>query len=336
MIQLSVLDLVTVREGSSVAEALAVTTDYARAAEQAGYKRFWVAEHHGMEGIAGGATSVVLAHIGNATHSIRIGAGGIMLPNHTPYVIAEQFGTLAALFPGRVDLGLGRAAGADGRLGNALRKNLMAAAEHFPQDVVELQARFGGQAVGGVASPQAEGADVEMWILGSSLFGAQLAAMLGLPYAFASHFAPAALDDAARIYRERFQPSEVLDRPRFMAGMNVLAAETDEEALYLASSTDQSFVALRSGSPGKLQPPVRGYRESLPRSAVAMLEQVRSVSAIGSPATVRASIEAFVARTQVDELIISGATFDPQAQVRSLDLTMKALDGVVERHPGPI
>ena len=325
MIPLSVLDLVTVREGGTVAQALAVTTDYARAAEAAGYERFWVAEHHGMEGIAGGATSVVLAHVGNATSTIRIGSGGIMLPNHTPYVIAEQFGTLAALFPGRVDLGLGRAAGADGRLGNALRKNLMAAAEHFPQDVVELKARFSGQAVGGVASPQADGADVEMWILGSSLFGAQLAAMLGLPYAFASHFAPAALDDAARIYRERFQPSEALDKPHFMAAMNVLAAETDEEAMYLASSTDQSFVALRSGNPGKLKPPVRNYREGLPLSARAMLEQVRSVSAIGSPETVRGGVEAFIERTQADELIIAGATFDPQAQIASLELTMQAL-----------
>lgn len=325
MIPLSVLDLVTVREGGTVAQALAVTTDYARAAEAAGYERFWVAEHHGMEGIAGGATSVVLAHLGNATSTIRIGAGGIMLPNHTPYIIAEQFGTLAALFPGRVDLGLGRAAGADGRLGNALRKNLMGAAEHFPQDVVELKARFSGQAVGGVASPQADGADVEMWILGSSLFGAQLAAMLGLPYAFASHFAPAALDDAARIYRERFQPSETLGKPHFMAAMNVLAAETDEEAMYLASSTDQSFVALRSGNPGKLRPPIRGYRESLPASARAMLAQVRSVSAIGSPETVRSGVEAFIERTQADELIVAGATFDPQAQIASLELTMEAL-----------
>ncbi|HKT86227.1 MAG TPA: LLM class flavin-dependent oxidoreductase [Novosphingobium sp.] len=325
MIPLSVLDLVTVREGATVADALAVTTDNARAAEAAGYNRFWVAEHHGMEGIAGGAASVVLAHVGNATSTIRIGAGGIMLPNHTPYVIAEQFGTLAALFPGRVDLGLGRAAGADGRLGNALRKNLMAAAEHFPQDVVELRARFAGQAVGGVASPQADGADVEMWILGSSLFGAHLAAMLGLPYAFASHFAPAALDDAARIYRERFQPSDTLDRPHFMAAMNVLAAESDEEAIYLASSTDQSFVALRAGNPGKLRPPVRGYRDSLPASARAMLEQVRSVSAIGSPDTVRRSVESFLERTRADELIIAGAAFDPKAQIASLELTMQAL-----------
>ncbi|MCJ2180474.1 LLM class flavin-dependent oxidoreductase [Novosphingobium album (ex Hu et al. 2023)] len=325
MIPLSVLDLVTVREGGTVAEALAITAETARVAERAGYKRYWVAEHHGMDGIAGGATSVVLAHIGHATSTIRIGAGGIMLPNHNPYVIAEQFGTLAALFPGRVDLGLGRAAGADGRLANALRKDIVGAAERFPQDVVELQARFAGQAVGGVASPQASGADVEMWILGSSLFGAQLAAMLGLPYAFASHFAPAMLDEAAQIYRERFQPSQVLGKPHFMAAINVLAADSEEEARYLASSTDQSFVALRTGNPGKLQPPVCRYRESLPAAARAMLEQVRSVSAIGTPDQVRADIEAFVERTAADELIVGVATYDPAAQQRSLALTMDAL-----------
>lgn len=325
MIPLSVLDLVTVREGGTVAQALGITVETARAAERAGYKRYWVAEHHGMEGIAGGATSVVLAHLGNATSTIRIGAGGIMLPNHTPYVIAEQFGTLAALFPGRVDLGLGRAAGADGRLALALRKDIVGAAERFPQDVVELRARFAGQAVGGVASPQASGAKVEMWMLGSSLFGAQLAAMLGLPYAFASHFAPGLLEEAARIYRERFQPSETLDRPYFMAAINLLAADTDEEARYLATSVDQSFVALRTGTPIKLPPPVRGYRESLPAARRAMLEQVRSVSAIGSPATVRQEVEVFVARTGADELIVSMATFDPAAQQRSLALTMDAL-----------
>ena len=325
MIPLSVLDLVTVREGGTVAQALGITVETARAAERAGYKRYWVAEHHGMEGIAGGATSVVLAHLGTATSTIRIGAGGIMLPNHTPYVIAEQFGTLAALFPGRVDLGLGRAAGADGRLALALRKDIVGAAERFPQDVVELRARFAGQAVGGVASPQASGAEVEMWILGSSLFGAQLAAMLGLPYAFASHFAPGLLEEAAQIYRERFQPSETLDRPYFMAAINLLAADTDEEARYLATSVDQSFVALRTGTPIKLPPPVRGYRESLPAARRAMLEQVRSVSAIGSPATVRQEVEVFVARTGADELIVSMATFDPAAQQRSLALTMDAL-----------
>ena len=325
MIPLSVLDLISVREGSSVADALALAAASAQVAEKAGYARYWVAEHHGMDGIAGGATSVVLAHLGHATSKIRIGAGGIMLPNHTPYVIAEQFGTLAALFPGRVDLGLGRAPGADGRLASVLRKDLHGAAEHFPQDVVELRARFAGQAVGGVPAPQAAGADVEMWVLGSSLFGAQLAAMLGLPYAFASHFAPALLDEAGWTYRNRFQPSETLAEPRFMAAINVVTADTDEEAQFLASSTDQSFVALRSGNPGRLQPPVADYREKIPPAAKAMLEQVRAVSAVGSPASVRAGIEAFAKRTGADELIVMTSVFDPAAHLRSLEMTMAAM-----------
>ncbi|WP_374410813.1 LLM class flavin-dependent oxidoreductase [Novosphingobium colocasiae] len=325
MIPLSMLDLVTVREGASVAEALALSAASAQAAEAAGYARYWVAEHHGMDGIAGGATSVVLAHLAQATRTIRIGSGGIMLPNHNPYVIAEQFGTLAALFPGRIDLGLGRAPGADGRLAQALRKDLHGAAERFPNDVVELRARFAGQAVGGVSAPQASGADVEMWILGSSLFGAQLAAMLGLPYAFASHFAPALLDEAAWTYRNRFEASETLEQPRFMAAINVVTAETDDEARLLASSIDQSFVAIRTGTPGRLKPPVPDYRESLPPAARAMLEQVRSVSAIGDPRTVRADIEAFAARTGADELIISTSIFDPEAHLRSIAMTTAAL-----------
>lgn len=325
MIPLSVLDLITVREGSSVSEALAETAKTAQAAEQAGYARYWVAEHHGMEGIAGGATSVVLAHIGHATSTIRIGSGGIMLPNHNPYVIAEQFGTLDALFPGRVDLGLGRAPGADGRLAYALRKDIHKASEAFPQDVVELRARFAGDPSVGVSAPQAAGAKVEMWILGSSLFGAQLAAMLGMPFAFASHFAPAQLMQAAAMYRERFEPSQTLDRPHFMAAINVITAPTDEEAHYLASTNEQGIVALRTGSPGRAQPPIRNYRDQLPQQALAMLEQMRSVSAIGSPQTVKAGIEAFVQRTGADELIISGSTYEPDAMRRSLALTMDAL-----------
>ncbi len=325
MIPLSVLDLVPVREGSGVSEALAETAKTAKTAEDAGYDRFWVAEHHGMEGIAGGATSVVLAHIGHATSTIRIGAGGIMLPNHTPYIIAEQFGTLDALFPGRIDLGLGRAAGADGRLAYALRKDIVKASEAFPQDVIELQARFAGDPTLQVSAPQSAGAKVEIWILGSSLFGAQLSAMLGLPFAFASHFAPAQLDQAAAIYRERFRPSLTLDKPHFMTAINVYTADTDEEAQLLASSTEQSFVALRTGSPGKMKPPVPKYRESLPYNALAMLDQMRSVSAVGSPETVRGQIEQFIARTGADELIVSGATFDPEAQRRSLVLTKQAL-----------
>jgi luciferase family oxidoreductase group 1 len=325
MIPLSVLDLVPVREGGTVSQALAEAAALAQVAEAAGYKRFWIAEHHGMEGIAGGATSVVLAHIGHATSTIRIGAGGIMLPNHNPFVITEQFGTLEALFPGRIDLGLGRAPGADQRIAQALRKDLMRAAESFPQDVAELQARFAGYPPLAIAATPGTGADVELWILGSSLFGASLAAHLGLPFAFASHFAPAQLDQALIIYRERFQPSETLDRPHVMAAMMVIAADSDEEAALLATSGDQSFVALRTGSPGRLRPPIPGYRDGLPPEIRAGLDFARSASAIGSPATVRAQIQAFIQRTQADEIIVAGAIWDPKARERSLQLTVEAL-----------
>ncbi|MFT4025739.1 MAG: LLM class flavin-dependent oxidoreductase [Novosphingobium sp.] len=325
MIPLSVLDLVPVREGGSVGEALAEAAKVARVAEQAGYKRFWVAEHHGMEGIAGGATAVVLAHIGHATSTIRIGAGGIMLPNHNPFVITEQFGTLDALFPGRVDLGLGRAPGADGRIAQALRKDLMQAASQFPQDVAELQVRFRGYPPLPIAATPGTGAEVELWVLGSSTFGAQLAAMMGLPYAFASHFAPAQLDAALQVYRERFEPSEELDRPHVMAAMTVICAETDAEAKLLSSSLDQSFVALRTGTPGRMKPPVPNYRESLPPEALAMLEHMDQARAVGSPETVRAAIDRFIERTQADEIIVAGATWDPAARRRSLQLTMDAV-----------
>lgn len=325
MIPLSVLDLVPVREGGTVSQALAEAALLARAAEDAGYKRFWVAEHHAMDGIAGGATAVTLAHIGHATATIRIGSGGIMLPNHNPFVIAEQFGTLDALFPGRIDLGLGRAPGADGRLGQALRKDLGRASEYFPQDVVELRALFTGEPNLGIRATPGFGAPVEMWMLGSSLFGAQLAAALGMPYAFASHFAPDHLDQALDLYRKQFRPSQWLDQPHAMAAMTVICADSDEEAALLATSMDQSFVALRSGTPGKLKPPVPGYRASLPPSAVAMLDHVRQASAVGAPATVAAAIARFVERTAADELIVAGATFDPAARRRSLALTMQAL-----------
>ncbi|MCB2074759.1 MAG: LLM class flavin-dependent oxidoreductase [Novosphingobium sp.] len=325
MIPLSVLDLVPVREGGTVGQALDETAQLAKAAEQAGYKRFWIAEHHGSEGIAGGATSLVISHVGHATSTIRIGAGGIMLPNHNPFVIAEQFGTLDALFPGRVDLGLGRAPGADPRIGQALRKDLMRAAENFPQDVVELQARLAGYPPLPLAATPGTGVDVQMWILGSSLFGAQLAAHLGLPYAFASHFAPAQLDAALAAYRNNFEPSDVLERPHVMAAMTVVAADTDEEAALLASSLDQSFVDFRSGRTGKLRPPVPGFRESLPADARAMLEHMRQASAVGSRETVRSDVMSFIDRTGADELIVAGAVWDPEARKRSLALTMEAL-----------
>jgi luciferase family oxidoreductase group 1 len=325
VIPLSVLDLVPIREGGDVAEALAEAGRLAATAERAGYKRFWVAEHHGTLGVAGGATSVVLAHIGQATSTIRIGAGGIMLPNHNPFVIAEQFGTLDALFPGRVDLGLGRAPGAAGIIGQALRKNLQQASEYFPQDVVELRALLTGDVELPIVATPGLGARVELWMLGSSLFGAQLAARLGLPYAFASHFAPDHLDAALAAYRSQFRPSPALDRPYAMAAMTVIAGETDEEAELLASSQDQAFVRLRSGDPGKLPPPVAGYRDSLPEGARAMLEHLGQARAVGAPATVADRLARFVERTQADEIIVSGATYDPAARRRSLALTMKAV-----------
>lgn len=325
MIPLSVLDLVPIREGSGAAEALAEAGRLAATAELAGYRRFWVAEHHGTLGVAGGATSVVLAHIGHATSTIRIGAGGIMLPNHNPFVIAEQFGTLDALFPGRIDLGLGRAPGAAGIIGQALRKNLHQASEFFPQDVVELRALLTGDVELPIVATPGLGASVELWMLGSSLFGAQLAARLGLPYAFASHFAPDHLDAALAAYRSQFRPSAALDKPHAMAAMTAIAAETDEEAELLASSQEQAFVRLRSGDPGKMPPPVPDYRASLPESAQAMLEHLGQARAVGSPATVRERLARFVERTGADEIVVSGATYDPAARRRSLELIAKAV-----------
>ena len=325
MTQLSVLDLVPIREGGTLPQAFAAAASLAKMAEDAGYKRFWVAEHHAMEGIAGGAASVVLAHVGHATSTIRIGSGGIMLPNHNPFVIAEQFGTLDALFPGRIDLGLGRAPGADGRIQRAFRKNLGQAAQDFPQDVQELRAYFAGHPDVGLRPTPGFGADIEMWMLGSSLFGAQLAAALGLPYAFAAHFAPDHLDEALAVYRRNFQPSETLDRPHVMVAMNVFAAETDEAAQTLSTSQLQAFVRLRTGTPGKLPPPVANYRDTLDPMARRMLDHVSQASAVGSPATVREQVEAFVARTQADEIIVAGATYDPEAREKSLRLTAEAL-----------
>jgi len=247
-----------------------------------------------------------------------------MLPNHSPLVIAEQFGTLDALFPGRVDLGLGRAPGADQRIVTALRKDIHRAAEHFPTDVVELRALFAGDPRVTLQATPGLGANPEMWILGSSLFGAQLAAMLGMPYAFASHFAPDHLDAALAMYRDRFEPSEALAQPHVMAAINVFAAPTDEEAVLIASSMDQSFVALRTGTPGRLPPPVPGYRASLAPPASTMIERMREVSAIGSVGTVARQLAAFQARTGADEVIVAGSTFDPAMRRRSLALTMEA------------
>ena len=325
MTRLSLLDLVPVVEGGTVSQALANAADLAVHAESVGFHRYWCAEHHGMNGIASAATSVVIGHVGAATKTIRIGAGGIMLPNHSPLVIAEQFGTLDALFPGRIDLGLGRAPGSDQRVARALRRTLETDANAFPQDVLELQSYFADDGQTGIAATPGAGADIEMWVLGSSLFGAQLAAALGLPYAFASHFAPDALDQALAIYRRDFRPSSRLAKPHAMAGFNVFAADTDEEAELLASSQQQSFVALRTGNPRQLPPPVAGYRASLGAQGSAILDHVLQCSAVGGPATVARGLAAFIERTQVDEIMVASAIYDHDARKKSLTLTAEAM-----------
>ena len=316
-----ILDLVPVVEGSTVSTALANAADLAAHAESLGFTRYWVAEHHGMRGIASAATSVVIGHIAAATKTIRVGSGGIMLPNHSPLVIAEQFGTLDALYPGRIDLGLGRAPGSDQRVAAAIRRTLDSDPNAFPRDVVELQSYFADDGRTGIVATPGAGADVQLYILGSSLYGAQVAAALGLPFAFASHFAPAALDEALHVYRIGFRPSAVLDTPYAMAAMNVIAADTDAAAQFLASSLQQSFVALRTGNPRQMPPPVEGYLDTLPPSAVAALQDVLSCSAIGSAETVRAGVAAFVERTGADEVIVACSVFDHDLRKRSLVMT---------------
>jgi luciferase family oxidoreductase group 1 len=321
MIPLSVLDLSPIVEGGDAAGALRNTLDLARHAERWGYRRYWLAEHHNMPGIASAATSIVIAHVAGGTETIRVGAGGIMLPNHSPLAIAEQFGTLESLYPGRIDLGLGRAPGSDGVTARALRRNPpVDEAEAFPQDVLELMAYFRG-ADGPVKAVPGSGLRVPLWILGSSLFGAQLAAALGLPYAFASHFAPGHMIQAIEIYRARFQPSEQLDRPYVMLGFNVIAAETDAEAALLFTSLQQAFVNLRSGRPGRLPPPSAAFEEQIGQAERAMIAQALSSRAVGSPETVRSAIEAFVARTGADELIVTSQIFDHAARLKSFEIT---------------
>jgi luciferase family oxidoreductase group 1 len=276
-----------------------------------------------MRGIASAATAVVIAHVAAATSTIRVGAGGIMLPNHAPLVIAEQFGTLSALHPGRIDLGLGRAPGPDMMTARALWRNLDAGVDSFPQDVLELQVYFGeAEPNQRIRAVPGEGENVPLWILGSSTYGAQLAAMLGLPYAFASHFAPAELDNALAIYRSRFQPSQQLSKPHVMLGVGVFAAETDAEAKLLFSSQQQAFVNLRSGRPGPLPPPVENYEAQLDPAAKAMLDQALSCSIAGSKETVRAGLDAFIRRTGADELMVTAQIFDHEARKRSFEILM--------------
>ncbi len=321
MIPLSVLDLSPVVEGSDASQSLANTLDLARNAERFGYKRYWLAEHHNMPGIASAATAVVIGHVAGGTSTIRVGAGGIMLPNHAPLIVAEQFGTLAALYPDRIDLGLGRAPGTDQLTARALRRNLAGDVDQFPQDVVELIRYFEPEQPGQrVRAVPGTGLGVPVWILGSSLYGAQLAAMLGLPYAFASHFAPGELMNAIAIYRERFQPSEQLDRPYVMAGLQMVAADSDAEARRLFTSSQQAFMRLRSGMPGKLPPPVDDIEPLLDHASRAMLDHALAEAIVGGPQTVRKGVEDFIARTGVDEIIVAAQVYDHEARVRSYEL----------------
>jgi luciferase family oxidoreductase group 1 len=320
MIPFSVLDLSPITEGSDAAQSFRNTLDLAQHAERWGFNRYWLAEHHGMPGIASAATSVLIGHVAGGTKTIRVGAGGVMLPNHSPLVIAEQFATLEALYPGRIDLGLGRAPGSDPATARALRRNLMSDADEFPRDVLELMDLMSDEPRQNIRAVPGTGAKVPVWILGSSLFGAQLAAALGLPYAFASHFAPAQMMAAIQLYRETFKPSRQLAKPYVMLGFNVFAADSDEEAQLRATSMQQAFVNLRSGRPAKLPPPLAGYRDKVGPAERALLDGVLSCATIGSPATVREGLRAFIEHTGADELMITSQMFDHRARLRSYEI----------------
>jgi len=327
MIPLSVLDLSPIIEGGDASDSLRNSLDLAQHVETWGFNRYWVAEHHGMTGIASAATSVVIGHIAAGTSTIRVGAGGIMLPNHSPLVIAEQFGTLEALFPGRIDLGLGRAPGTDMATAQALRRDLQTSSDRFPQDVMELiaylQPAEPGQRTRAVPGA---GSKVPVWILGSSLFGAQLAAELGLPYSFASHFAPGQMMDAIKVYRERFKPSQHLDKPHVMLGFSVFAADSEEEGQFLASSWQQAMIALRTGRPGKLPPPVAGFLQSLDPMKRSMVQDSITCAAIGNSEQVQEQLEAFIDKTTADELIITSQSYDHAARLHSYEIVAQIAD----------
>jgi luciferase family oxidoreductase group 1 len=339
MVPFSVLDLSPIPEGATAADALHNTLDLARHAEALGYRRYWLAEHHSMPGIASAATSIVIGHVAAGTRSIRVGSGGIMLPNHAPLVIAEQFGTLESLFPGRIDLGLGRAPGTDMLTAQALRRDLATDVDRFPEDVAELRAYLSPAAPGQrIRAVPGEGLQVPIWLLGSSLYSAQLAALLGMPFAFASHFAPAAMVQALGIYRSQFRPSAALDRPYAMLGVNVIAADTDREAERLFTSLQQSFVNLRRGRPGRLPPPIENVAGFASPAEQAQLQQALACSFVGRPGTVRAGLATFIERTGADELVVSGHIYDHAARLRSFALAAEVrnslADGARQRAPG--
>jgi len=326
---ISVLDLAPIVEGGDAAQAFRNTLDLAQHAERWGYERYWLAEHHNMPGVACSATALLIAHVAAGTKTMRVGAGGIMLPNHAPLIIAEQFGTLAALYPGRIDLGLGRAPGTDPLTTRALRRSLDGDVDAFPSDVLELMRYFApsepGQRVHAVPGA---GLEVPIWILGSSLFGAELAGALGLPFAFASHFAPALLQQASAHYRERFTPSQQLSRPHLMLGLQVCAADTDAAARECFSSIEQAFINLRSGRPSPLPPPRAGFRDSLSPGERLLLEQTLACSVVGSAATVQRGLREFAERTGADELIVTSMIYDHAARLRSYELTARARDAL--------
>ena len=332
MIPFSVLDLAPINQGSDAAQAFRNSRDLAQHAERWNYKRFWLAEHHNMPGIASAATAVVIGYIAGGTRTIRVGAGGVMLPNHAPLVIAEQFGTLESLYEGRIDLGLGRAPGTDQRTMRALRRDLAATEENFPHDVMELLALFGpvqpNQAVRAVPGA---GLRVPIWLLGSSTFSAQLAAMLGLPFAFASHFAPAALLQALHVYRTRFQPSEYLREPYAMVGVNVFAADTDAEARRLMTSLQQQFISLRRGTPGPLPPPVDNMDDYWSPMERAGVEQALAYSVVGAPDAIERGLEAFIAETRADELMLTAQIYDHAARLRSFEIAAKVHQRIAAR-----
>ena len=325
MTPLSVLDLAPITQGSDAAQSFRNTLDLARNVERWGYRRFWLAEHHGMPGIASAATAVLIGHVAGGTSTIRVGAGGVMLPNHSPLVIAEQFGTLESLYPGRIDLGLGRAPGSDQTTARALRRTFAADVDDFPLDVQELADYLSPAPRQVVRAVPGTGLSVPLWILGSSLYGAQLASALGLPYAFASHFAPAQLMPAIATYRAQFRPSQQLEKPYVMLGFNVFAADTFEAATLCASSMQQAFVNLRLGRPSQLPPPLEGYAARLGPQEKVILDQVPACTAIGPLGSVRTALEEFIARTQADELMITSQIFDHAARLRSYEITAQLM-----------
>ncbi|CAM4038767.1 LLM class flavin-dependent oxidoreductase [Comamonas aquatilis] len=325
-IKLSMLDLVAVREGGTVADALKIAVRTAQQAERLGFSRYWLAEHHNMPGIASSATAVLIGHIAGATQKIRVGSGGIMLPNHAPLVVAEAFGTLAELYPDRIDLGLGRAPGTDGPTMRALRRDRVETEEDFPRDVQELQRLLGpaqeGQRI--IAMPGA-GTQVPIWLLGSSLFSAQLAAHMGLPYAFASHFAPRMLHQALAVYRQMFKPSATLAKPYAIVGVPVIAAPTDEEAQFLASSTYQRVLGILTGNRSRLQPPVPGFWEQLDARAQAAISDFLAVGVVGGPDAVHQGLQKLAEETQADEFMLVSDVFDAELRLRSLEITAQAM-----------